>query len=162
MDTFAADSDTRNASISFSITACCFQCQFDSRGKDWAKEERTESHFVFVSQICFGELFIISSHNFCTSCNLKILPFPWVLLIRLLLQISNKGKEAARFAQLWNKIITSFREEDLISNRYLECFSVVILYLVLLKPIGFFDSIFFVLDVCSYFNSVCSSVLTLF
>ncbi|KAI3799427.1 hypothetical protein L1987_34725 [Smallanthus sonchifolius] len=28
-----------------------------------------------------------------------------------------KGKEAARFAQLWNKIITSFREEDLINNR---------------------------------------------
>ncbi|KAL8241410.1 hypothetical protein R6Q59_014764 [Mikania micrantha] len=26
-------------------------------------------------------------------------------------------KEAARFAQLWNKIITSFREEDLINNR---------------------------------------------
>ncbi|MED6207969.1 Callose synthase 3 [Stylosanthes scabra] len=30
---------------------------------------------------------------------------------------SNRGKEAARFAQLWNQIITSFREEDLISNR---------------------------------------------
>ncbi|XP_059651785.1 callose synthase 2-like [Cornus florida] len=30
---------------------------------------------------------------------------------------SNKGKEAARFAQLWNKIITSFREEDLIDKR---------------------------------------------
>jgi len=30
---------------------------------------------------------------------------------------SNKGKEAARFAQLWNQIITSFREEDLISDR---------------------------------------------
>ncbi|GMY16153.1 callose synthase 3 isoform X2 [Fagus crenata] len=30
---------------------------------------------------------------------------------------SNKEKEAARFAQLWNMIITSFREEDLISNR---------------------------------------------
>jgi callose synthase len=30
---------------------------------------------------------------------------------------SNKEKEAARFAQLWNKIITSFREEDLINNR---------------------------------------------
>ncbi|KAK9061500.1 hypothetical protein SSX86_018682 [Deinandra increscens subsp. villosa] len=30
---------------------------------------------------------------------------------------SQKGKEAARFAQLWNKIITSFREEDLINNR---------------------------------------------
>ncbi|PSS26439.1 Callose synthase [Actinidia chinensis var. chinensis] len=30
---------------------------------------------------------------------------------------SNKGKEAARFAQLWNKIITTFREEDLINNR---------------------------------------------
>ncbi|KAI3705428.1 hypothetical protein L1987_75665 [Smallanthus sonchifolius] len=29
----------------------------------------------------------------------------------------HKGKEAARFAQLWNKIITSFREEDLINNR---------------------------------------------
>ncbi|WVY95441.1 hypothetical protein V8G54_034529 [Vigna mungo] len=29
---------------------------------------------------------------------------------------NNKGKEAARFAQLWNQIITSFREEDLISN----------------------------------------------
>ncbi|XP_019429555.1 PREDICTED: callose synthase 3-like [Lupinus angustifolius] len=33
---------------------------------------------------------------------------------------SNKGKEAARFAQLWNQIITSFREEDLISNREME------------------------------------------
>lgn len=33
---------------------------------------------------------------------------------------SNKGKEAARFAQLWNKIITSFREEDLISNREMD------------------------------------------
>ncbi|ESR59155.1 callose synthase 3 [Citrus sinensis] len=30
---------------------------------------------------------------------------------------SNKEKEAARFAQLWNKVITSFREEDLISDR---------------------------------------------
>ncbi|OWM69233.1 hypothetical protein CDL15_Pgr025420 [Punica granatum] len=30
---------------------------------------------------------------------------------------SNKEKEAARFAQLWNKIITSFREEDLINDR---------------------------------------------
>jgi callose synthase len=30
---------------------------------------------------------------------------------------SNKGKKAARFAQLWNQIITSFREEDLISDR---------------------------------------------
>nr|QKN22526.1 callose synthase 3 [Urtica dioica subsp. dioica] len=30
---------------------------------------------------------------------------------------SNKEKGAARFAQLWNKIISNFREEDLISNR---------------------------------------------
>nr|GEV80223.1 callose synthase 3 [Tanacetum cinerariifolium] len=30
---------------------------------------------------------------------------------------SHKEKEAARFAQLWNAIITSFREEDLINNR---------------------------------------------
>ncbi|KAL8241412.1 hypothetical protein R6Q59_014766 [Mikania micrantha] len=30
---------------------------------------------------------------------------------------SNKEKEAARFAQIWNKIITSFRGEDLINNR---------------------------------------------
>ncbi|PPS05987.1 hypothetical protein GOBAR_AA14662 [Gossypium barbadense] len=30
---------------------------------------------------------------------------------------SNKEKEAAKFAQLWNKIISSFREEDLISNK---------------------------------------------
>ncbi|GLU19453.1 hypothetical protein SLE2022_357040 [Rubroshorea leprosula] len=30
---------------------------------------------------------------------------------------SNKEKEAARFAQLWNKIISSFRDEDLISNK---------------------------------------------
>jgi hypothetical protein len=29
---------------------------------------------------------------------------------------SNKGKEAAKFAQLWNRVICSFREEDLISN----------------------------------------------
>ncbi|KAE8037016.1 hypothetical protein FH972_009643 [Carpinus fangiana] len=33
---------------------------------------------------------------------------------------SNKEKEAARFAQLWNKIITSFREEDLISYREMD------------------------------------------
>ncbi|CAI0440651.1 unnamed protein product [Linum tenue] len=33
---------------------------------------------------------------------------------------SNKEKEAARFAQLWNKIITSFREEDLISDREMD------------------------------------------
>ncbi|GAB4856101.1 Callose synthase 3 [Ancistrocladus abbreviatus] len=33
---------------------------------------------------------------------------------------SNKGKEAARFAQLWNEIITSFREEDLISNKEMD------------------------------------------
>ncbi|KAK6247846.1 hypothetical protein QUC31_019411 [Theobroma cacao] len=30
---------------------------------------------------------------------------------------SNKEKEAAKFAQLWNKIISSFRQEDLISNK---------------------------------------------
>ncbi|KAI3444935.1 hypothetical protein Pfo_001600 [Paulownia fortunei] len=30
---------------------------------------------------------------------------------------SNKEKEAARFSQMWNKIIESFREEDLINNR---------------------------------------------
>ncbi|KAI4333205.1 hypothetical protein L6164_018042 [Bauhinia variegata] len=33
---------------------------------------------------------------------------------------SNNGKEAARFAQLWNKIITSFREEDLIDDREMD------------------------------------------
>ncbi|CAL8159843.1 unnamed protein product [Prunus armeniaca] len=32
----------------------------------------------------------------------------------------NKEKEAARFAQLWNKIISSFREEDLISDREMD------------------------------------------
>ncbi|KAI5647696.1 hypothetical protein M9H77_33701 [Catharanthus roseus] len=30
---------------------------------------------------------------------------------------SNKEKEAARFAQMWNQIIESFRDEDLINNR---------------------------------------------
>ncbi|KAK9078560.1 hypothetical protein SSX86_002617 [Deinandra increscens subsp. villosa] len=30
--------------------------------------------------------------------------------------LPSKEKEAARFAQIWNKIITSFREEDLINN----------------------------------------------
>lgn len=34
--------------------------------------------------------------------------------------LSNKEKEAARFAQLWNQIITSFREEDLINNREMD------------------------------------------
>lgn len=34
--------------------------------------------------------------------------------------VSNKEKEEAKFAQLWNKIITSFREEDLISNREMD------------------------------------------
>ncbi|KAK6925713.1 1,3-beta-glucan synthase subunit FKS1-like, domain-1 [Dillenia turbinata] len=33
---------------------------------------------------------------------------------------SNREKEAAKFAQLWNKIISSFREEDLISNREMD------------------------------------------
>ncbi|KAK7243498.1 hypothetical protein RIF29_38296 [Crotalaria pallida] len=33
---------------------------------------------------------------------------------------SNKEKEAARFAQLWNKIITSLRDEDLIDNREMD------------------------------------------
>ncbi|CAH2068687.1 unnamed protein product [Thlaspi arvense] len=33
---------------------------------------------------------------------------------------SNKEKEAARFAQLWNTIISSFREEDLISDREMD------------------------------------------
>ncbi|VFQ75248.1 unnamed protein product [Cuscuta campestris] len=33
---------------------------------------------------------------------------------------SNDEKKAARFAQLWNKIISSFREEDLISNREMD------------------------------------------
>ncbi|KAA8520299.1 hypothetical protein F0562_014555 [Nyssa sinensis] len=33
---------------------------------------------------------------------------------------SNKGKEAARFAQLWNKVITSFRDEDLINDREMD------------------------------------------
>nr|VDC85136.1 unnamed protein product [Brassica rapa] len=32
----------------------------------------------------------------------------------------NKEKEAARFAQLWNTIISSFREEDLISDREMD------------------------------------------
>ncbi|GFQ00467.1 callose synthase 1 [Phtheirospermum japonicum] len=31
--------------------------------------------------------------------------------------LSNKDKKAARFSQMWNKIIESFREEDLINNR---------------------------------------------
>lgn len=31
----------------------------------------------------------------------------------------DKERQAARFAQMWNKIITSFRKEDLISDRYL-------------------------------------------
>ncbi|WCJ32414.1 glucan synthase-like 12 [Euphorbia peplus] len=34
--------------------------------------------------------------------------------------ISNKEDGAARFAQLWNKIISSFREEDLISDREMD------------------------------------------
>ncbi|KAG1359509.1 putative Callose synthase 3 [Cocos nucifera] len=33
---------------------------------------------------------------------------------------SNKEKEAARFAQMWNKIITSFWEEDLISKKEMD------------------------------------------
>ncbi|GLT37045.1 hypothetical protein SLA2020_113830 [Shorea laevis] len=33
---------------------------------------------------------------------------------------SSKGQEAAKFAQMWNKIISSFREEDLINNREMD------------------------------------------
>jgi hypothetical protein len=36
----------------------------------------------------------------------------------ILFQVSpNKRTEAAKFAQLWNEVICSFREEDLISDR---------------------------------------------
>ncbi|XP_065872528.1 callose synthase 2 [Euphorbia lathyris] len=34
--------------------------------------------------------------------------------------ISDKEKEEARFAQMWNKIITSFRDEDLINDREMD------------------------------------------
>ncbi|KAJ0037576.1 hypothetical protein Pint_24113 [Pistacia integerrima] len=34
--------------------------------------------------------------------------------------ISNKEKEEAKFAQMWNKIISSFRDEDLISDREMD------------------------------------------
>jgi len=40
------------------------------------------------------------------------------LLFFFLFQIPNtNGKEAKQFSQMWNTIINSFREEDLISNR---------------------------------------------
>ncbi|KAL8241375.1 hypothetical protein R6Q59_014730 [Mikania micrantha] len=39
-------------------------------------------------------------------------------MLLVLLQLpSSKDKEAAKFAQIWNKIITSLRGEDLINNR---------------------------------------------
>ncbi|KAE9584923.1 putative 1,3-beta-glucan synthase [Lupinus albus] len=45
----------------------------------------------------------------------------WAKFSRKFDQVSsNKGKEAARFAQLWNKIITSLRDEDLIDNREMD------------------------------------------
>lgn len=33
---------------------------------------------------------------------------------------SNKDKEAARFSQIWNQIVESFREEDIINNREMD------------------------------------------
>lgn len=33
---------------------------------------------------------------------------------------ADKENIAARFAQMWNEIVTSFREEDLIDNRWLD------------------------------------------
>ena len=47
-----------------------------------------------------------------------ILPLLYDSMSFLFQVSSNKEKAAARFAQLWNKIITSLREEDLIDNRY--------------------------------------------
>ncbi|PON48810.1 Glycosyl transferase [Parasponia andersonii] len=45
----------------------------------------------------------------------------WATLSRNFTEIPpNNEKGAARFAQLWNKIISSFREEDLISNREMD------------------------------------------
>jgi len=32
---------------------------------------------------------------------------------------ADKENIAARFAQMWNEIVTSFRDEDLIDNRWL-------------------------------------------
>lgn len=44
-----------------------------------------------------------------------------IKLTILMMQIppSTEEKEAAKFAQMWNQIISSFREEDLISDRYI-------------------------------------------
>lgn len=57
----------------------------------------------------------IFSFQFLNLGNLKVFPLSWVLYFFLLQQI--QPNKAARFAQLWNKIITSFREEDLIDDR---------------------------------------------
>lgn len=40
------------------------------------------------------------------------------ILLLLAVQVSaGRRAEAAKFAQLWNEVICSFREEDLISDR---------------------------------------------
>lgn len=51
------------------------------------------------------------------ACHFLFLIFLFLKILAILQISSNKEKEGARFAQLWNKIISSFREEDLISNR---------------------------------------------
>ncbi|XP_071742629.1 callose synthase 2-like [Rutidosis leptorrhynchoides] len=41
-------------------------------------------------------------------------------LSRRFTKVTSKKEDAARFAQMWNKIITSFRDEDLINNREMD------------------------------------------
>lgn len=71
---------------------------------------------------------VLAMRAFTFTCFILVLPVfsYWMLKIVLFqyethwhLQIrSNKDKEAARFSQIWNKIIESFREEDLINYRW--------------------------------------------
>lgn len=61
------------------------------------------------------------------------MPLSWIICIGFLQIPSNKEKEAARFAQLWNKVITSFREEDLISDRCVIFFCITLLIMDVAK-----------------------------
>ncbi|PWA63033.1 glycosyl transferase, family 48 [Artemisia annua] len=61
--------------------------------------------------IAFNECLIPREKNESPKKGLK------ATLSRRFSKVTSQKEDAARFAQMWNKIITSFREEDLINNR---------------------------------------------
>lgn len=59
----------------------------------------------------------------------------WAKIYMHLQVTASRRSEAAKFAQLWNEVICSFREEDLISDRKASD-NLLLLCLIIFYPFG--------------------------